>query len=107
MVNTEPFRYKGITSLIFSRDLVPPDPPATQVPIATMSESASPAAEQLHIVLSPVKSRPGNVATVPDEERVEKVLKKIQNEYGDVRYVVRFGDGGEYPVSTISLDLKS
>lgn len=102
MVSTEIFRYKNITSFIFSQDLVPADQPISQGPARVMSETASPAPGQPRIVLSPVQSRPGEVIRVPDEERVEKVLKKLEDEYGIVTYLVRFGDGGEYPVSARS-----
>jgi len=87
MVKTKIFQYKQTTSYIFELDEPAPEP-----------ERSAPMAEVPSIVV-PAASAVEDVVQSYGEDIVEVILSSETDAGGTVMYMVRFGDGGEYPVS--------
>jgi len=87
MVTTKIFHHRDTTSYIFDLDVPAPES-ATSAP---MAEVAS--------VIIPAVQADSDVVQSWGEDVVEVILSAETDAGGTVMYMVRFGDGGEYPVS--------
>lgn len=87
MLTTTIFQHRDTTSYIFGLDAHERDP-ATSAPMAGMPS-----------VVVPAVSAVDDVLQSWGEDVVEVILSSEEDAGGTVMYMVRFGDGGEYPVS--------
>ena len=87
MVTTKIFQHRNTTSYIFGLESPEQDPTTT----FQMAEVAS--------VIIPAVQTDGDVDQSWGEDVVEVILSAETDAGGTVMYMVRFGDGGEYPVS--------
>ena len=87
MVTANIFHHRNTTSYIFALD-----PPAQKPAMS------SPMAERPSVVLPTVPVNEDVVQT-NGEDVVEVIISSEADAGGTVMYMVRFGDGGEFPVS--------
>ena len=87
MATTKIFQYEDTTSYIFDLD-----------PSAQGLTMSSPMAEMPSVVL-PTVSVTDDVMQTNGEDVVEVIIRAEADAGGTVMYMVRFGDGGEFPVS--------
>jgi hypothetical protein len=92
MVETEVFKFEKTTSYVFA-----PDEADARLSQAATTSKASPKFVEVAI---PSTQRPVSALQNQGEDVVEAVLDVVDDEDGNVKYNVRFGDGAEVVVSS-------
>lgn len=97
MVTTKIFQHKQTTSYIFGPD--PPSEESTERDSIEGGSTTSSIPWRFQCVRVPQVEDLEEHIRNPGEDVVDEVLEEIEDAGGNLRYNVRFGDGGEYLVS--------